>query len=122
MAVFPKPAPIPVPEDQGEEIGSTQKTGEDIKSLQDQIAHLTEMVQSLTAGAKAPSVPSVPIPEPVQSPVAAEKPKEADMSTTRQVLESMAQDAGIEVTPEMTKEELISLLSPNALQQQSVGA
>ena len=105
--------PIPIPQDQSQtdEVGATQRASEDVKTLQEQVAQLTEMVQSMALASKGISSPVVATPEAVGSPVEAEKPKEADMSTTRQVMYEMAVDAGLPVHEGMPKEEIVMLLA-----------
>lgn len=88
--------PVPVPgEEVAEEVGASKNTTEDITKLQEQIANLTEMVQSFAGQAKTV--------EP--------KPVVPDMSIARQALVEMAQEAGIVVTDEMTKEQLVAALN-----------
>lgn len=55
-----------------------------------------------------PPTPAVPAP-----PVEPEKPL-ADMSTTREILMEMAQEAGLKPNPQATKEQLVDLLNPAA--------
>ena len=92
--------PIPTP-DQSDEIGSTQETEADIKGLKDQLAQMKEMLEKLTAAAVQPAQVVQPVQE--HSP---------SMGMARSLLEEMAVDAGHVVTPEMSKEDLVNLLSP----------
>ena len=95
--------PIPTP-DQSDEVGSTQETESDIKGLKDQVAQMKEMIEKLTAL----SIHPPQAPQAVQ-----EKPQDSpSMGMARSLLEEMAVDAGHVVTPEMSKENLVNLLSP----------
>ena len=122
--------PVPIPEEQTQEAGTTQKTNEDVKSLEDKVKNLTETVEALTSALKsnntlptfAPAKPSTipvqripPIPstEPMQS-------SSANMSNTREVLYEMALEQGLSVHEGNTKEELVSML--NSLNQAQVAA
>ena len=101
--------PIPIPEEtQSPEAGQTQEASADVKTLQDQVAHLTELVQSLAAAKAEPVTP-----EPVEFTPAIETPAaaESSMSTTREVLYEMAVEQGLPVHEGSTKEEILELLN-----------
>ncbi len=130
--------PLPVPADQAPdaEAGTTAGLGE----LKDQVAHLTELVQSLAAAKggsedvvavappepptpatelPAPETPTVAEPRPTETgpvpPVAAEQGSvdgKPNMGMTREILMEMAQEAGLNPNPEITKEQLVELLNP----------
>ena len=106
--------PIPIPQDQSQtdEVGATQRASEDVKTLREQVAQLTEMVQSMALASKGISSPVVATPEAVGSPVEAEKPKdEVGYGTSKEILYEMAVEAELPVSESMTKEELVELLS-----------
>src|SRR3990167_8752021 len=50
--------PVPTPEEQREEAGTTQEASKDVKELQTQVKELTEMVQSLTGILKSQQQPA----------------------------------------------------------------
>ena len=95
--------PIPTP-DKSDEVGSTQETEADIKGLKDQLAQMKEMLEKLTAAAVPQGNPPPPPPSPESS--------SPSMGMARSLLEEMAVDAGHTITPEMSKEDLVNLLSP----------
>jgi hypothetical protein len=103
--------PIPVPEQDASEAGSTKETTQDVKVLQDQVRELTETVQALTSALKTqPQAANRPLEAPVSQPVT--EPR----GISRDVLTSMASDMGITGTERMTKEELIHAVSSRQAQ------
>jgi len=96
--------PVPTPDIQ-EEVGSTQGTESDIAGLKSQISEMKEMIEQLTAASvKTPvTIVSAPQPHPVDD--------VPSMDMTRDLLVEMAQDSGLDVTPEMRKEDIVALLS-----------
>lgn len=119
--------PLPVPAEQmpDQEAGATAGLAE----LKDQVEHLTELVQSLTAAkgrdttpqsveppaSSAPSAPAAPEPEsvaPAPEVPPTVLPAPPNMGMTREILMEMAQEAGLDPNPHISKEELVKLLSP----------
>lgn len=102
--------PIPTPEMEQAEAGSTKEVSEDVKTLQDQVQALTEMIQTLSKANKTEATQSVVTPQVENTaPV-------GPMSMTRDVLTAMAKDLGITSTEKMTKEELIHAVSSHQAQ------
>ena len=119
--------PIPTPDQPTEEAGATK--GDAV--VNEQIAHLTELVENLTkqvASSNKPLENVIPVPEigvvepkkpldvqpnPEKAPVE-EKPAEpakADLGMAREALYEMAVEAGLNPHEQMTKEELIESLN-----------
>ncbi len=100
--------PVPTPDDRDNraEAGSTRDTNESVSSLKSEVAELKELVQALVNQ-------KVQVPRQASTPIAArsETPTQEPVSMTREVLESMATDLGINDTIKMTKEELIHAVS-----------
>lgn len=100
--------PIPTPHDDeiSAEAGATKGQTQDVKTLQDEVRDLKEMVTALTttiATQPRPIVSNDRVSSPINNDSAAAEP----ISMTREVLEEMAGDAGITHIETMTKEELI---------------
>lgn len=102
--------PIPTPDDaiDNADAGETKGVSEDVKSLQQQVAELTNLVQSLSQG-KTTQLRTNPVSVSDNEPAA--QPVSEPSSMTRDVLLSMAADFGIHGTEHMTKEELIHAVS-----------
>lgn len=96
--------PVPIPEGEEPEVGATLQVSTDVKTLQEQVQNLTEMVQSMAKEIKKTPKDEAPKEAPVE-------PTTPSMSTTREILAEMAEEAGISVTPDMAKEEIVELLS-----------
>lgn len=98
--------PVPTPEQATDEAGATKESSTDIKTLQDEVSELKELVASLTTALKSPPViPSI-----------SASPTNEPTSTTREVLTSLAADLGITETEHMTKEELIRAVNSRQAQ------
>ncbi len=109
--------PIPTPDDDvhSAEAGATQGQTQDVKTLQDQVRELTELVTGLTSALSTQPRPSGNT-DRVSSPSNESRAAAEPISMTREVLEEMAQDAGITKTETMTKEELIRAVNQTQAQ------
>ncbi len=96
--------PVPIPEGiKDVEAGSTQETNKKIEALQDEIRELKNLVTKAVDKGILSDPPKVDAP-------AQEKETVAN-SMYRQTLVEMAREEGIEVTPQMTKQDIINALA-----------
>lgn len=98
---------IPIPNDQSEEAGTTLSSSQDVKTLQEQVSHLTELVQSLAAEKKVvkqtngqSETPKEPVVQVVQ-----------EKNIAREALVDLAKEQDIAVSETMTKQEIIEALN-----------
>lgn len=109
--------PIPTPHDDeiNAEAGATKGQTQDVKTLQDEVRELKELVSALTSTIATQPRPTVSS-DRMSSPVTSSSPAAEPTSMTREVLEEMAGDAGITNTATMTKEELIRAVNQTQAQ------
>ncbi len=107
--------PVPTPDDMREDAdaGETKGVSDDVKTLQQQVAELTSLVQSLSQG-KTTQLRTTPVSVSNQEP--ASQPVSEPSSMTRDVLVSMAREAGATGTEHMTREELIHAVTSRQAQ------
>lgn len=113
--------PVPTPDHETDEAGATKETTADVKTLQDEVRELKELVGSLTSALSQTTQPRMNVStdrvsSPVNSDSSVVEPNTNGLGLTREVLEEMASDAGITKTETMTKEELIRAVNQTQAQ------